>query len=102
VGRLRHGRGLDQITRRRALAEACADHLHRRPVPRSRPSAGGDPLWTHVEASVALIGIPEAAAVALGAEFKQDAIFVFTPADRRIVSCTDDRVATTGWTIERG
>jgi Protein of unknown function (DUF3293) len=63
------------------------------------PAAGGDPSWTHVEASVALIGIREADAVALGAEFKQDAIFVFTPADRRIVSCTDDRVMTTGWSI---
>jgi hypothetical protein len=65
------------------------------------PAAGGDPPWAHVEASVALIGIPEADAVALGAEFKQDAIFVFTPAGRRIVSCTDDRVVTTGWTIAR-
>jgi len=66
------------------------------------PAAGGDPSWTHVEASVALTGIPEADAVALGAEFRQDAIFVFTPADRRIVSCTDDRVVTTGWAIEPG
>jgi hypothetical protein len=61
-------------------------------------AAGGDPSWTHIEASVALIGIPETDAIALGAEFKQDAIFVFTPADRRVVSCTDDRVVTTGWT----
>jgi hypothetical protein len=64
------------------------------------PAAGGDPSWTHVEASVALVGVPEADAVALGAEFKQDAIFIFTPAVRRIVSCTDDRVVTTGWSIE--
>ena len=63
------------------------------------PAAGGDPSWTHVEASVALLGIPAADAVALGAEFKQDAIFVFTPADRRIVSCTDSRLVTTGWSI---
>jgi hypothetical protein len=62
------------------------------------PAAGGDPHWAHVEASAALIGIPEAAAIALGAEFKQDAIFAFSPADRRIVSCTDSRVVTTGWT----
>ncbi len=64
------------------------------------PAAGGDPSWTHVEASVALTGIPEADAIALGAEFNQDAIFVFTPAGRRIVSCTDNRVVTTGWSIE--
>jgi hypothetical protein len=64
------------------------------------PAAGGDPAWAHVEASVALTGLPEVEAIALGTQFRQDAIFVFTPADRRIVSCTDDRVETTGWTIK--
>ncbi len=66
------------------------------------PAAGGDPPWTHVEASVALIGIPEADAIALGTEFNQDAIFVFTPADRRIVSCRGDRVEITGWASSIG
>jgi hypothetical protein len=58
---------------------------------------GGDPAWTHVEAGVALVGGAEADAVALGAEFKQEAIFVFTRTDRRIVSCADLRFETTGW-----
>jgi hypothetical protein len=62
-------------------------------------AAGGDPPWRHVEASVALVGLPEADAIALGAAFNQDAIFVFTPADRRVVSCTDDRMVESGWTI---
>ena len=61
---------------------------------------GGDPTWTHVEAGVALVGIAEADAIALGAEFKQDAIFVFSTANRRVVSCTDGRVETTGWSSE--
>ena len=39
----------------------------------------------------------EADAIALGAEFGQEAIFVLTPADRRVVGCTDRRVMTTGW-----
>jgi hypothetical protein len=64
------------------------------------PADGGDPTWTHVEAGVALIGIAEADAVALGAEFKQDAIFAFNRAYRRVVSCTDARVETTGWSSE--
>jgi hypothetical protein len=64
------------------------------------PADGGDASWTHVEPSVALIGIPEADAIALGAEFKQDAIFVFNPASRRVVSCIDSRVETTGWSCE--
>jgi hypothetical protein len=49
---------------------------------------------------VALLGVAEADAVALGAEFKQDAIFVFSTVNRRVVSCTDGRVETTGWTSE--
>jgi hypothetical protein len=64
------------------------------------PADGGDASWTHVEPSVALIGIPEADAIALGAEFKQDAIFVFSTASRRVVSCIDSRVETTGWSCE--
>ena len=55
---------------------------------------------THVEPGAAVIGIDEADAIALGAEFGQDAIFVLTPADRRVVGCTDKRVVTTGWSSE--
>jgi hypothetical protein len=63
-------------------------------------TAGGDPSWTHVEPGAAVIGVDEADAVALGAEFGQDAIFVLTPGDRRVVGCTDRRVVATGWSIE--
>jgi hypothetical protein len=62
------------------------------------PAAGGNPSWTHVEPGAALIGGDEADAVALGAEFGQEAIFVLTPAARRIVACADSRVTATGWT----
>jgi hypothetical protein len=61
------------------------------------PATGGDPSWTHVEPGAAVIGMDEADAIALGAEFGQEAIFVLTPADRRVVGCTDRRVMTTGW-----
>jgi hypothetical protein len=64
-------------------------------------AAGGDPSWEHVEASAAVVGVEESEVVTLGAEFGQDAIFVLTPADRRIVGCTDKRVTATGWSIER-
>ena len=64
------------------------------------PGAGGDPSWTHVEPGAAVIGMDEADAVALGAEFGQDAIFVLTPADRRVIGCTDKRVVATGWSSE--
>ena len=62
---------------------------------------GGDPSWTHVEPGVAVLGMDEADALALGAEFGQDAIFVLTPADRRVVGCVDRRVTATGWCSER-
>lgn len=64
------------------------------------PAAGGDPPWTHVEDSAAVIGMDEAEAIALGARFGQDAIFVLTPADRRVVGCTQRRIVATGWSIE--
>jgi Protein of unknown function (DUF3293) len=64
------------------------------------PGAGGDLSWTHVEPGAAVIGMDEADAVVLGAEFGQDAIFVLTPVDRRVVGCADRRVVTTGWSSE--
>ena len=64
------------------------------------PAAGGNPSWTHVEPGAAVIGMDDADAVALGAEFGQDAIFVLTPVDRRVVGCTDNRAVTTGWSTE--
>jgi hypothetical protein len=64
------------------------------------PAAGGDLSWTHVEESAAVIGMDEADAIALGAQFGQDAIFVLTPADRRVVGCAQQRVVASGWSIE--
>jgi hypothetical protein len=66
------------------------------------PAAGGDPSWTHVETSAAVIGMREADAIALGAQFSQDAIFVLTPADRQVVGCAERRIVATGWSIELG
>jgi len=63
-------------------------------------AAGGDPSWTHVEASAAVIGMHQAEAIALGAQFRQEAIFVLTPADRRVVGCAERRIVTTGWSTE--
>ena len=63
-------------------------------------AAGGDPSWTHVEPGAAVIGMNESDAITLGAKFGQEAIFVLTPADRRIVGCADRRVMATGWSSE--
>jgi Protein of unknown function (DUF3293) len=64
------------------------------------PAAGGDPSWTHVEDSAAVIGMDETDAIALAAQFGQDAIFVLTAADRQVAGCTERRVVATGWSIE--
>jgi hypothetical protein len=63
------------------------------------PSAGADPSWTHVEDGVAIPGISEAEALELGASFGQEAIFVLTPASRRLIDCVTGRRAVTGWVI---
>ena len=84
-----------------AEAEArLAAELERRAVT-WWPAAGGNLSWTHVELGAAVIGMDETDALALGAEFGQDAIFVLTPVDRRVVGCTDKRVAATGWSTEQ-
>src|SRR6185437_473430 len=83
-----------------AFAEArLAEELQRRGL-MWWSAAGGNRSWTHVQSSAAVIGIDEADAVALGAEFGQDAIFALTPAGRRVIGCSDKRVAATGWSIE--
>ena len=60
-------------------------------------AAGGDRSWTHVEASVAILGMPEARARALGQQFGQDAIFAWTPTAWTVLSCDDNTRATQGW-----
>lgn len=62
-------------------------------------AAGGDPSWEHVEANAAVVGAAESEVTALGAEFGQDAIFVLTPAGRRIVGCLSAREISTGWSV---
>ncbi len=66
------------------------------------PADGGDPSWSHVEPGAAVTGLTEAGVLALAAEYGQEAIFVLTPADRRVVACAGDRVSVTGWTSEFG
>jgi len=62
------------------------------------PAAGADPEWTRVEAGVAIPGMSEADATALGAEFGQEAIFLLTPASRKVIACATGRRSVTGWT----
>ncbi|MER5379015.1 DUF3293 domain-containing protein [Streptomyces sp. NPDC002688] len=61
------------------------------------PAAGGDVSGTHVEESVAVIGMSEDAARELGRHFGQDAIFTWTPEAWRVSACDGDTAAVSGW-----
>jgi hypothetical protein len=63
------------------------------------PAAGADPTWTHVEQSVAVPGMDEAEALELGTRYGQEAIFILTPASRKVVDCVSGRRSITGWVI---
>jgi hypothetical protein len=63
------------------------------------PAAGADPSWEHVERSVAVPGLSEADALALGAKYDQEAVFILTPASRKVIDCVTGRRSITGWVI---
>jgi hypothetical protein len=63
------------------------------------PAAGADPSWEHVEQGVAIPGMSEADALALGARYDQEAIFILTPASRKVIDCVTGRRSITGWVI---
>jgi hypothetical protein len=61
------------------------------------PAEGSDAGGTHREESVAVAGLSDTAARALGRRFGQDAVFAWTPAVLRVLACDTDAVATSGW-----
>ncbi|MFE9813347.1 DUF3293 domain-containing protein [Streptomyces sp. NPDC005548] len=63
------------------------------------PAVGGDPVGTHAEISAAVVGMDDAQARALGQQFDQDAVFAWSPAAWRLLSCADAAHDTvlTGW-----
>jgi len=63
------------------------------------PATSGDPSWTHLEEAVAVPGLSEADALALGARFGQKVIIVLTTASRRVIDCGTGHRSVTGWSI---
>ncbi|SED42019.1 Protein of unknown function [Streptomyces misionensis] len=61
------------------------------------PAEGGDPGGTHREESVAVVGLDDAAARALGRRFGQDAVFAWTPGAWRVLACATGAVSVSGW-----
>lgn len=71
-----------------------------------RPMAGGiwvavgvDPVSGHREEGVAVVGVSQADAAALGARYGQDALFAWTPPAWTIVACASRRRLASGWSI---
>jgi hypothetical protein len=64
------------------------------------PAVGLDPDSDYREEGVAVSGLSEMEAITLGARYDQNAIFVWTPASWRILSCIDERREEAGWLVE--
>ena len=90
------GRVVDVSANDRACAELEAT-LQRMRVT-FWPAVGGDAAWTHVERSVAVAGLDDATARAIGQGFGQDAIFAWSPTSWRLLSCATPRRTLMGWT----
>ena len=46
-----------------------------------------------------MLGLSVKEAVVIGVEYRQEAIFVWTPQTWSIVSCRDDRRSTSDWSV---
>lgn len=63
-------------------------------------AVGGDPTWTHTEASVSLVGLNDDDARELGAAYGQEAIFAWRPDAWLVLSCHDSMAKMSGWIAE--
>ena len=61
------------------------------------PAVGRDLDSAHHEEGVAVSGLTVAEGLALGRRYGQAAVYVWTPDEWSVVSCTDDRRHTCGW-----
>jgi hypothetical protein len=64
-------------------------------------AVGFDPVSGHREEGVAASGVSEAATLAMGARYRQEAIFVWTPDSWAIVACGGSRRWVGAWQLLR-
>ena len=62
-------------------------------------AVGVDPSSEHREEGVAALGLSVDESVVLGVQYRQEAVFVWTPEAWSIVSCRDDRRVDFGWSV---
>jgi len=65
-------------------------------------AVGVDPDSGHREEGVAVTGVSEETALELGARYRQDAIFAWTPEAWAIVACAGGRRVVLGWAVAVG
>ncbi len=63
-------------------------------------AVGLDPWTGHREEGVVASGIAEGEVLALGARYRQDAVFVWTPEEWIIAACTGGRRLALGWSLD--
>ena len=73
--------------------------LQERPYLSSWPAEGGDASWSHREESVAVVGITDADACALGRMFDQEAVFAWRPTELVVLSCQGGGSVSLGWSL---
>jgi hypothetical protein len=64
------------------------------------PAVGLDPDSDYREEGVAVSGLSETCAINFGARYEQNAIFAWSPAAWRTLSCIDTREEEAGWIVE--
>ncbi len=89
--------GVEVNRRRQAALEADVGPL----AGAMWPAVGVDPHTGHGDEGVAVIGISEAEVLELGARYRQDAVFVWTPESWAIVACSARRRVVSGWRLDR-
>jgi Protein of unknown function (DUF3293) len=63
------------------------------------PSRGLDPQTGRRDEGAAVRGLPESTVLALGARYRQDAVFAWTPQAWSIVECRGTRREDSGWSL---
>lgn len=63
-------------------------------------AVGGDVSWEHTEHSVAVVGLLDEEALAIGRLFHQDAIFRWAPSGWSVLACSGNRSTVTGFTSD--
>ena len=90
-----NGRDQSQTVNEKAHGRLLAT-LHERGV-EYWDASGGDASWTRVEQGVAIVGISEDEALALGRKFNQEAVFAWTPKMWCVLRCDGTGGSTSGW-----